>query len=314
MASKKLLKRILFGLFAVIFFCIMTAGLALYAFFNNIQEPAVNNAGSPENQRSAGMADGHANSGERINILLMGLDDGDPDYPNSPRRSDAMIVASVNPADKTVNLLSIPRDTKIHIAGKSGDNKINAAYFYGGTELAQKTVEDFLGIPINYYVVIDWKAFIKVVDILGGVDIYVERDMNYEDPYENLAIHLRKGKQHLDGRKAGEYVRYRHDELGDIGRVQRQQQFMQALTDQMLQAGTILKLPSLMSTISHYVKTDMNSYTMLKVANVLKDINADSLHTVMVPGDFATIDGISYWVPDLTQTQKVVTDMLGTLR
>ncbi len=315
MVSKKLLKRIFFGLLAVIFFCIMAAGLALYAFFNNIQEPVASSIGSSGDQNSAGVTDHHTNIDDsRINILLMGLDDGEPDNPNSPRRADAMIVASINPADKTVNLLSIPRDTKVHIPGKSGEDKINASYFYGGPGLAKRTVQDFLHIPINYYVAIDWQAFIKVVDILGGVDIHVERDMNYEDPYENLAIHLRKGKQHLDGQKAGEYVRFRHDELGDIGRVQRQQQFMQALTDQMLQAGTIFKLPSLMATISHYVKTDMSSYTMLKVANVLKDINLASLHTTMVPGDFATIDNISYWVPDMMQTQKMVKDIFGTSR
>jgi LCP family protein required for cell wall assembly len=222
-----------------------------------------------------------------------------------------MIVASINPEDQTVNLLSIPRDSKVSIPGRSEDGKITEAFFYGGAHLAVRTVQDNFHIPINYSVVIDWKAFIKVIDILGGVDMNVERDMNYEDPYENLSIHLHKGYQHLNGEKAGQYVRFRHDELGDIGRVGRQQYFLRKLTNDMLQAGTILKLPALMTTISRYVQTDMDAYTLLKIANVLKNIKSDSLQTEMVPGDFVTIDDLSYWVPDRERTQKIVDSMVG---
>lgn len=311
MVSKEALKKICFALIAVSFFFAMTAGVAVYAFLNNIQEPAANENNTPASRIPAGNNDYNPEQDQaRINILLMGLDDGDPDDPGGPRRTDTMIVASVNPADRTVILLSIPRDTKVHIAGRPGEDKINAAYFYGGARLAKTTVQEFLHIPINYYAAIDWQAFIKVVDILGGVDIKVDHDMDYEDPYENLAIHLRKGQQHLNGQKAGEYVRFRHDELGDIGRVQRQQQFLQALTEQMLQAGTLLKLPALMTTIGHYVRTDMDSHTMLQVAEALTNINSSSLHTIMVPGNFATIDGISYWLPEKEQTQKIVKDLI----
>ena len=279
------------------------AGVAAYAFVSKIQVP------ESESKQYASPVTANA-PGEkvsnRINILLLGSDDGDPDNPGSPRRADTMIVASVNPEDKTVNILSIPRDSKVNIPGHPGDDKITHAFFYGGPDLAVRTVEDNFHIPINYYTVIDWKAFIRVVDILGGVDLNVEHDMNYDDPYENLSIHLHKGYQHLNGEKAGEYVRFRHDELGDIGRVQRQERFLKALTSQMLQAGTILKLPTLITMISQYVQTDMNMYTLIKIANVLKDMNADSLHTEMVPGDFATIDDLSYWVPDMAEMRKIV--------
>jgi LCP family protein required for cell wall assembly len=217
-----------------------------------------------------------------------------------------MIVASINPDNKTVNMLSIPRDSKVNIPGHPGYDKITHAFFYGGADLAVRTVEDNFHIPINYYVVIDWKAFIKVVDILGGVNLNVEENMNYEDPYENLSIHLYKGYQHLNGEKAGEYVRFRHDEMGDIGRVERQELFLKAIADQMLQAGTIFKLPTLITTISDYVQTNMNTYTLLKVANVLKDMNADALHAEMVPGDFATLDDLSYWQPNTAEVQKIV--------
>ena len=106
-------------------------------------------------------------------------------------------------------------------------------------------------------------------------------------------------------------MRYRHDELGDIGRVERQQTFLKALNSQMMQSGTILKLPALMTTISNYVHTDMSIVTLAKVANVMRDMKADSLHTEMVPGDFATIDEISYWSPDMSKTESLVKTMFG---
>jgi LCP family protein required for cell wall assembly len=306
MIAKSVWKKIFFGVIGSIFFFIIAAGVALYSFVSTIEVPTSSSAKEQENISAITPNVPIDKTGNRINILLLGVDDGDPGNVESPRRSDTMIVASINPTDRTVELLSIPRDTRVNIAGRMGYNKITEAYFYGGSDLAVRTVSEFLQIPINNYVVIDWQAFIKIVDILGGVDLKIERDMNYEDPYENLSIHLHKGNQHLDGKKAGEYVRFRHDELGDIGRVQRQQYFLEALTNQLLQAGTILKIPSLLTTITHYVKTDLNSYTLLKVANILKDIKADSLHTDMVPGDFATINNSSYWLPDMAAMQKII--------
>lgn len=256
----------------------------------------------------------HAGIEKRINILLLGLDDGDFDNPDNPRRSDTMIIASIDPTAKTVNLLSIPRDSRVVIPGHQGYDKIAHAFFYGGPKLAVRTVESFLDIPIDHYVVIDWQAFIKAVDILGGVDLNIEHAMNYDDPYENLSIHLAKGYQHLDGQKAGEYVRFRHDELGDIGRVQRQELFLQALENQLLQTGTLLKLPALATTLYRYVHTDMNIYTLVKVAETLKNVAPDDLHTAMIPGDFATIDDLSYWQPDMKSTKKVVDNMLQVSR
>jgi LCP family protein required for cell wall assembly len=245
-------------------------------------------------------------TGKYINILLMGIDDGDQEYPNAPRRSDAMIVASINQENGAVNLLSIPRDTRVAIQGQKGFEKITHAYYYGGPTLAVHTVEQLLQVPIHYYIVIDWQAFIKTVDILGGADLYVENNMNYEDPYANLVIHLTKGYQHLDGCKAGQYVRFRSDELGDIGRVQRQQRFLKAITEQTMHAGAWLKVPSLMSVLWENVKTDITLFKMMKLANSLKSFKSSELRGDMLPGNFATIDGISFWVHDQEQTNQLM--------
>lgn len=243
---------------------------------------------------------------KRVNVLLLGLDDGDSENVNAPKRSDTMILASINPEDKSIMLISIPRDTRLNIPGQKGLDKINHAHAYGGPKLAKKTVETLLGIPVHYYVSIDWQGFIKVIDIIGGVDLYVERDMHYTDPYANLEIDLEKGYQHLDGKKAGQYVRFRTDELGDIGRVQRQQRFLKALADNALKLGTLWKLPSLVSTINEYVETDMTIMTMIKIANSVKTFSNGGLKAEMLPGKFGTVQGISYWLPDEKQIKTLI--------
>lgn len=297
-------KRIL--LFVVFSILLLTslAGAAIYTFANKIHTPIANSIPIPAQAATSVEIPPAAQADSRINILLLGVDDGDPDIPDSPRRSDTIMVASVNFESKAIHLLSVPRDSRVKIPGHPGYDKITHAYFYGGPALAVATVQNLLHIPIDYYITIDWKSFIKVVDILGGVTLNVEHDMDYEDPYEQLSIHLTKGNQHLDGEKSGQYIRFRHDELGDIGRVERQQHFLKALYDKMLQSNTLLKLPSLLATISNYLHTDMNLYTLGKIGNVLRDMKLDSLQTATLPGDFATIDEISYWLPNQDKIQK----------
>lgn len=293
--------RLLLVLFVILAIAASFAGGAMYVLNSEMKTmpagPAVQGNDKPAEVLT-----------KRINVLLIGVDDGE-DQANPTKRSDTLMVLSLNPDDGSLNLLSIPRDTRVSIPGHKGPDKITHAYAYGGAKLSIETVQRFLDIPIHYYVAADWQGFIKVIDILGGVDLYVENDMNYEDPYADLEIHLKKGYQHLDGEKAGQYVRFRHDELGDIGRVQRQQRFLKALSSEMMQMGTILKLPAIASTLSQYVETDMSTFVMLKIANSLKDFKTGSLQAEMLPGDFATIDGLSYWVPDNEQTKKLVERM-----
>lgn len=299
--------RVLFVLTVLIAVLSCAAGAAYYATNKYLVTPVTADNGQTLPDK---LADDSLNN--KINILLLGLDDGDIDDPNLPNRSDSMIVASIDPEKSTVNLLSIPRDTRVNIPGYKGLDKINNAYFFGGSKLAVRTVEDFLGIPIQYYVAIKWQGFIKVIDILGGVDLYVDRDMAYEDPYADLSINLHKGYQHLDGHKTGEYVRFRHDELGDIGRVQRQQKFFKALSDQFLQFGTLIKIPALVSAINQNAVTNMSGYTFVKVANTLRSIKSGTMNTDMLPGDFVTIHDISYWEPNKEQIKQVVDRMFSS--
>lgn len=293
--------RVVLVLLALAVFVTAFAGTAFYVYVHVSDTATAGGGAAADKPRAAEDA-----LNKRINVLVLGVDEGDNEAPGAPKRSDTMIVASIDPKDGTVGLLSIPRDTRVAIPGRKGFDKVTHAYAYGGPQLAVRTVENFLGVPIHYYVAMDWQGFINIVDILGGVGLYVEQDMNYDDPYASLSIHLKKGYQHLDGVKAGQYVRYRHDELGDIGRVQRQQRFLRAMTDEMLQFGTLFKLPALTAALRENVTSDMPPLTMLRVANTLKGFKDGGLKAELVPGRFATVDGLSYWVADKEETRALV--------
>lgn len=234
---------------------------------------------------------------ERINVLLLGTDEGDSeDFDKDiPKRTDAMLLVSFDPDKNRVSILSLPRDTRVEIPGRRGYDKINAAYAYGGVKLAKRTVSNLLQVPIDYYMQVDWQGFIKVVDMLGGVDLDVEKNMDYEDPYADLEIHLKKGYQHLDGNKAGQYVRFRHDEMGDIGRAERQQKFLKALSKQAFTVGNMVKMPVIISTATDYVHTDMDFITMIRAANCLRIFGDSGLKTASLKGDFYETPNASYW-------------------
>lgn len=281
------------------------AGMGLYDRFFSADDPV------PKQKENQLLTEEPLSS--RINVLLLGKDDGDSEdmnNPDAPKRTDSMMVVSFDPEKKQIAIVGLPRDTRVTIPGRRGHDKINAAYAYGGTKRAVRTVEQLLQIPINYYMVVDWQGFIKVIDMLGGVDLYVDNNMDYEDPYANLKIHLKKGYQHLDGEKAGQYVRFRHDELGDIGRVERQQKFMKALAGQFFTFTNMLKLPMIINTGLDYVDTDMNLMTMIRAANCFRIFGENSIKSEMLDGDFKTIDDISYWVTTPSQVSHTL-DKLG---
>lgn len=248
--------------------------------------------------------------GERINILLLGVDDGDSEASaDEPKRTDAILLLSVDPDNEKVSVLSIPRDTKVVLPGHRDPSKINAAFAYGGAVMTKQTVQSLLQIPVHYYALANWRGFIEVVDLIGGVDLYVEKNMYYEDPYADLFIDIKHGYQHMDGETAGKYVRFRGDELGDIGRVQRQQKFLRAAAEQMFSFQNLTKIGAIMDTIDKYIDTDLNTVTMLKAANSFKIFGDDKIKTCMLYGQFDEEDGISYWATDRASVKKALDEL-----
>ena len=245
---------------------------------------------------------------DKATIMIMGVDERSDDV----GRSDTLMVATIDPVKNEASLLSIPRDTRVAIP-RNGYDKINAAYAYGGEELTQRTVEDLLGVRIDHYVIINIHAFQKIVDAIGGIDIDVEKRMYYEDPWDDdggLIIDLRPGRQHMDGKTAVTYVRYR-DEEGDIGRVQRQQKFMRACVDAVTTPAILPRLPAIIASIIDSVKTDLSVRQMLEFIGTLKESQAKGLRTEMVPGRPLYIDEVSYWIPDMAQLRRGVASALG---
>ena len=245
---------------------------------------------------------------DKATIMIMGVDERSDDV----GRSDTLMVATIDPVRNEASLLSIPRDTRVAIP-RNGYDKINAAYAYGGERLTQTTVEDFLGVRIDHYVIINTHAFQKIIDAIGGIDINVEKRMYYEDPWDDdggLIIDLRPGMQHMDGKTAVTYVRYR-DEEGDIGRVRRQQKFMRACVDAVTTPAILPRLPGIISSVIDSVKTDLTVRQMLEFIGTLKESQAKGLRTDMVPGRPLYIDEVSYWIPDMAQLRRGMANSLG---
>lgn len=240
-------------------------------------------------------------------IMLMGVDEREDDV----GRSDTLMIATLDPKKHKAAILSVPRDTRVKIKGH-GFDKINAAYAYGGHPLTKNTVEDLLGVEMEHYVIINVNAFTKIIDAIGGVDINVEKRMYYEDPWDDnggLVINLYPGQQHMDGKTAITYVRYR-DEEGDIGRITRQQKFMQAVMDKLTSPAIIPRLPSIISEIVDSINTDLTVKQMIEFAAALKEAQSYGLQTEMLPGRPMYIGGISYWIPDLSKLRATVANTL----
>ena len=225
-------------------------------------------------------------------------------------RSDTLFLVIFDTKNKAASLLSVPRDTRVRIKGHGWD-KINHAYAYGGRELTQKTTEELLGIKINNYVMVDFKGFVGLVDAIGGVDINVEKNMYYYDTWDGFRIDLKKGMQHMDGKTAIQYVRYR-DEEGDIGRIRRQQHFIMAVYDRITSANMLLHIPGLAKQLTNMVKTDLPLTDMVDLGRALHAmVKAKGLAMATVPGTPEYIDGISYWLPDITDLREQMVKMQG---
>jgi LCP family protein required for cell wall assembly len=205
---------------------------------------------------------------ERVNILLMGGDARGLRKGEVPR-SDSMMVASFDPVTKKAHLFSILRDTYVSIPDH-GKERINAALALGGPNLAMKTVSNLLGLDIQYYVYVDFQGFIKLVDAIGGVDFYVEKNMHYTDAADDhkFDIDLKKGQQHLDGEHALQYVRFRHDAMSDFTRTERQRAFLGAIADKLKSGWNLFKLPDILDKINPYIETNLSVNDMLKLASL----------------------------------------------
>jgi LCP family protein required for cell wall assembly len=251
-----------------------------------------------------------------VNVLVLGMSVLPPDVKNPPAEtknlryqaqinsfdglSDVMLLVKFDPEKKKMVMLSIPRDTRTEVEGY-GVKKINAANLEGGPALTAKTVSNLLGgVGIDRYVRINVLGVAKLIEALGGVTVYVPRDMKYRDDSQHLYINLKAGKQHLKGEQALQLLRFRHDELGDIGRIQRQQMVLRALMDQTLNPATVAKLPKILEVVKEHIDTNLTVEELVALVGFGVRTNRSGMQMLMVPGRFSEKReyDASYWLPN----------------
>jgi polyisoprenyl-teichoic acid--peptidoglycan teichoic acid transferase len=252
-----------------------------------------------------------------VNILVMGIDQVPEAPPNSPEeftgRADTLLLVRVDSETGTLNVMSIPRDTRVQIPG-FGIDKINQANVLGGPELVAQTIAYNLGnIQVDRYVRINTTAFREMVDLVGGIEVNVPTRMEYTDQTQGLYIDLYPGWQTLNGDQAEQFARFRQDS-GDIGRVQRQQILLKALRERLSNPTVIPKLPQAIRVLQRYVDTNLTLEEMLAIANFGLEIQPHDLQMVMLPGRFSTPAeyNASYWLPNWETSATIVQSFFKT--
>jgi LCP family protein required for cell wall assembly len=305
-------RTILIGVVVVLALAVGVGGYSVFSLYRSLNSM---------NPGASGATRSTLNLNQRINILIMGVDSRDP---SDPGRSDSIMLVGFDPVSGTINVMSIPRDSRVNIPGH-GYDKINATtnpdYFSdGGIPLLERTIEGMIpGIRINYYAKTDFAGFEKVIDALGGVTINVEKRMYYKSA--DTLIDLQPGVQHMDGKTALGYARFRHDTVGDFGswggeeygRVVRQKELFKAIIAQTTALRNVWKLPPVIRAIEEAVTTDLLPADMLHLALAFKDATDKQVTAVVFPGAPGTVDKVSYVIPDLETLRTKVAPLFGPL-
>jgi len=290
----------------------VAAGLCI--FLCGVMLGAVSAEGAPGGRWFGSLFSPPFGGRERVTILVVGTD-------NSGGRglADTIIVAVATPQSGEIAAVSIPRDSRVDVPGL-GPRRINAAHAHGGLPLTIQTVEMLLGIPVDYYVEVNVPGLVKLVDAIGGVDLEVEKRMRYRDRSQNLNIDLEPGFQHLDGTQAMGYVRFRHDAVGDLGRMERQRKFLRVVMGKLLSPGrgaggvasveSVARLPALGEVFVETVETNLTPKDLLSLKRILEQNGADAVRTVTLAGVPRTIHGQSMIELDASEVQHTVDNVL----
>ena len=250
-----------------------------------------------------------------VNILLLGVDEGG-------MRSDTIMLASLNGKTGKLNVMSIPRDTRVRVGNYY--QKINAAIGIGAQEVRKGNIKEpeeltvqkvklLTGMPIHYFMSIDFDGFKEVIDALGGVEFDVPFRMKYDDPVQNLHIDLQPGLQVLDGEAAHDFVRFRKGNagypgyaMGDLGRIEAQQAFIKALIQQKVNAKYLLKADELFDVVVRNVRTNYTAKDLIRHLGAISKVDSELMTMYQLPGAAQTIGGVSYFLCDERATQELV--------
>lgn len=250
-----------------------------------------------------------------VTAVVVGIDERAHD----PGRTDTIMVVSLRVDDGRVGVISVPRDTRVMLPSGSF-NKVNLMFTTYGPKALMDAVSRLLGVPVDGYVQVDFRAFEHVIDTLGGIEVTIPKPMRYVDRAQGLTIDLPAGRQVLDGQEALEFVRFRADGMGDVsfdpgtgeyfGRVQRQQQFVKALAEAMSQPRVLMRLPRLVRQVYGMVETDLPLDLALAAASWAMRRRHLEMEAAVLPGMPGTVAGASYWLPDVSEAHRMAARML----
>ena len=240
---------------------------------------------------------------EPFSVLMLGVDERKGDR----GRSDTMIVLTVNPENHSVKMLSIPRDTRTEIVGHGTVDKINHAYAFGGVEMSIATVENFLDIPIDYYMQINMEGFKDIVDAVGGITVNNDLDFTYG------GVHFTKGPINLNGEKALKYSRMRYeDPRGDFGRQLRQRQIIQEVLNEGASLSSLTNYNNIFTALGRNVKTNITFDEMVDIQKNYKDA-VKNVEQMTISGSGTKINRIYYLIVSDEEKQRVQSELKAQL-
>lgn len=308
MSKGKKIFLIIFGIVAVLVIGVVGIGAKLYMdLSSSIQKTyeSVERKNQEEGKRETPV---NLDEKDSFSVLLLGIDTGDLGRTDQGR-SDAIMVATVNPTDGQTTIVSVPRDTYVDIVGHGTTDKINHAYAFGGAAMSMDTVQKFLDIPIDHYVAMNMAGIKELVDAIGGVD--VNNDLKFEKDDFTFDI----GKIHLNGEQALSYTRMRYDDpSGDYGRQGRQRNVVAAVAKKALSLDGVSQYKEVLSAIEGNMKTDMDFGMMQKIALDYRDA-FKKVEQVQMQGEGFMQDGISYQRvsgDELKRVQQILKEQLDT--
>jgi len=254
---------------------------------------------------------------DKLTFILLGYDEVD----EFAHRSDTLMVGAVDFYARKIRVVSIPRDTLIHIPRYSF-MKVNSAYALGGDDLVRRTMESFTGVDIDYVISVNYRGFVEVVDALGGVDMTVERAMNYDDRRGDTHIHIDAGDNYFDGETALDFARFRHDASGDFGRIERQQALMKALFDQAIKPANWLKLSNVANVIASNIGVSVNEDSprnppeveishILSLIGFLRQVRDDDISFYLIPTEDIMYDNLACLRPIYSRTRQVLEEVFN---
>lgn len=285
-----MLKKIVTFIMGIFLLAGIYVGHMGYQIYKDLSEPKAIN---PQAQKGGIVQESQNEFNKPFNLLVIGIDQRNKET----SRSDTIMIYHIDPQAHKVSLLTVPRDTYVNIPGR-GLDKVNHAFAFGGIDLTKKSLQNFLGIKIDHYMITNFDGFKNLVDLVGGITINVEKHIRGTD--------IQPGVQKLDSKRALAYVRDRHDPMGDIARVKRQQKFIKALASELAAYEPKYKLAMEIPSMYRNVKTDLSLQETKSFFELYRNLDVDKVETEVVPGWFYNKNGISYWKPNQSKTKTVV--------